>query len=333
MAMDYDTGHNDEAGDQPMAHYVPTQPYEDRRNMDMPRIMVPPPNIDYESGKASFQIPAPEFARLNASCGDPEFLSSILNHCPLSLEHGMLQWKYEMRKNVQSILPFLIIGPSTEARIRTCIESNGITYLLAVRSTQIISKHPNYLNPARFSSLAGLNIQTATFDLDHPYELISGIKPVVKSINDHLKSSCIQFPITSIDDIRGRVMMFCETGNERSAVVVAAYLMVIFGIDAVPAIQIIQSQRFCTNVVDEMKSMLVALEGILRAEKMVATNNMAQAASVRERQEAGQSALTLNKSSKRNIDRSYEDDDDMEDVGDWNGNGGQRVGVAPFADT
>lgn len=153
-------------------------------------------------------------------------------------------------------------------------------------------------------------------------------------MNDHLERSCTQTPITSMHDMRGKILVFCESGNERSTVLVCAYLMFVYGVDAVTAIHIVQSQRFCIDVKDEMKNMLLDLEAILVAERQVASAGRNQHDFYNNMSTDTSSKRFLNQSSKRSIDRAYEDDEEMGDAEDWPfTNGDDRVGVAPFADS
>jgi hypothetical protein len=57
----------------------------------------------------------------------------------------------------------------------------------------------------------------------------------------------------------------CETGNDRSAAVVAAYLMAMYGLDTVQAVQFMQLQRFCVALGDDFKFQLQTYGDILRA--------------------------------------------------------------------
>ncbi|KAK3081559.1 hypothetical protein LTR53_020464, partial [Teratosphaeriaceae sp. CCFEE 6253] len=69
----------------------------------------------------------------------------------------------------------------------------------------------------------------------------------------------------------GKVLVFCESGNERSAGVVAAYLMETHAdVDFIKAMQLVQAQRFCANFDDAMKRLLQGYWDILRAGRQVA---------------------------------------------------------------
>jgi hypothetical protein len=117
-------------------------------------------------------------------------------------------------------------------------------------------------------------------------DLSKNFDAAVRKINDHLlrvyRSQAVQHPqadsqpqegqivIDTANFKRGKVLVYCETGNDRSAAVVAAYIMSVFGMDLVPTLQFIGLQRFCTNFDDETKNWLNSYAGILHARRSVA---------------------------------------------------------------
>lgn len=315
-------------GDKPSS-YIPALPYSDKRAFDHPRIMVPPPELDYESGKPSFHVAdIPPFEH-RCSYGDPKFLKQLVSCYRLEMSHTMLSWKYESRRQAQPILPFLFLGPSSAARDQALIQQTGVTFLLAVRSAAAVKARPSFLDPGYFPTSTGL--ETSTFDLDTPYDLITNLRPTIKVMNDHLQRTCLKVPVTSIDDIRGKILVFCESGNERSTVLVAAYIMILYGVDAITAIQVIQSQRFCINVDDGMKRMLLDLETILRAERDVSIHNSPSQSGCVSTLFDTNKKLVTGKNLKRTIDQAYESMDDMQDTKDFEATT-PRTGIAPFAD-
>lgn len=242
----------------------------------------------------------------------------------------MLSWTYDGRRQAQQILPFLLLGPATVAKDPEVIHKEGVTFMLAVRDARMAKKMPRLNDPARFSSAEGL--ETATFDLSNAYDLVTNLRPVVKVLNDHLERSATQCPISAVSDIRGKVLVFCESGNERSAVVVIAYIMIVYGLNAITAIQAVQSQRFCINTDEDMKNMLLNFEEILKAEREVAMSKAHDLQLLGALNTSNRHVPKLNSSTKRNIDRAYEDDTEMEDVEEWEAAGTTRVGVAPYKD-
>lgn len=313
--------------------YIRTQSYDDKRQLDPERIIIPPPTIDYGDGTPSFNVAnLQKFDHLNGSCGNPSFMRSIRSLHQLRLRHVMLEWKYEQRTSAQPILPFLFLGPGSAAQNSAFVQSSGITMMVAVRSGVSARQLPRFLNPSFFRSASGL--ESITVDLDSPYDLMQHLRHVIKSMNDHLEKSCARNPICDIDDIKAKILVFCESGNERSTVLVCAYLMVVYGVDAVAAIQVAQSQRFSIDVKDDMKSMLLDFEEILVAERQVAAEAYAQEQFRSSMDQPAPEPPTLNKSFKRSIDKAYESDEEMEDTTEWSGAmwSNRRVGSAPFAD-
>jgi protein tyrosine/serine phosphatase len=139
----------------------------------------------------------------------------------------------------------------------------------------------------------------------------------------------------SVHDIPGKVLVFCESGNDRSATVVTAYLMVLYGLGAVEAMQLVQSQRFCLAIEDGSKNMLQTFEDILKAKRDVAIEHdldtqLSQA--LMQKHDAASGASTTAK--KRSYDSVNGSDEDMKDCesveGDEEVEG--RLGQAPFQD-
>ncbi|KIX05734.1 uncharacterized protein Z518_03706 [Rhinocladiella mackenziei CBS 650.93] len=310
--------------------YVKAFPYSDKRHFESPRVHIPPPNLDYQNGKPSFHVFSAPFEQSSSEYGNPSFLKALSAGHRLDMSHTMLSWKYEMRRTAQPILPFLLLGPSSAARDREFVKNTGITLMVAVRSVRAVIARPTFLHPATFPSSEG--ISTLTFDFEFPHDFIPKLRPVIRSINDHLETTCAQTPVENVHDIRGKALIFCESGNDRSAVLVAAYLMVIYGVSAFSAIHVVQSQRFCITMSDDMKNVLLDLQEILKAERQVSSSNSA----VRQfdspvNQSQGSSSL-IQRPMKRTIDDVYNSEEDLGHETLRGDNVDVREGVAPFTD-
>ena len=310
--------------------YVPAHGYSDKRQLEAPRVYVPPPELNYQSGKPTFHVKALPFNQTSEQYGNPEFLRALVISHNLKLEHSMLTWNYEMRRNAQSILPFLFLGPSGMARDSAFVRDNGITLLVAARSSKSVQTRPTFLDPARFASSAG--IETRTFDFDQPAEFISLVKPTIRAMNKHLEATCTRTPMEDIQDVRGKILIFCESGNDRSALVAAAYLMIVYGVEAVAAIHMVQSQRFCITLSDEMKHVLLDLQAITSAQRQVSDANAAMAPFMSSTVQGASLADEPHRPRKRNINDFYTSDDDMMDDADHMVGIRFREGLAPFAD-
>ncbi|KAJ5097167.1 hypothetical protein N7456_007888 [Penicillium angulare] len=197
------------------------------------------------------------------------------------------QWSYEMRRECQLILPFLALGPSSSLRDREYIRGQGFTLLLGVRNT--LSAHARLVSGEK--AAAELGIQADTIDVMDNQELISAFPRAIRRINDHLAGydtsnqgfmntntnttmdtgDNMNMTISDNQNQSGKkkILVFCETGNERSAGVVIAYIMAMLNHDALFATRMIQQHRFCVSIEEPLKRVLSAFESILAAKRDV----------------------------------------------------------------
>lgn len=313
--------------------YKASQPYVQSRP-EAPRYVVPPPNLDYETGKPIFTLnnTAPHVDG-STEFGNPVFLRALVSRGAYHVKHLGLEWKYDQRRAAQKILPFLFLGPGTAAQDVSFVRTQGITMLVAARSASAARLQARLLDPSKFASSTGL--ETLTLDLDSPYDMITKLPPAIKAINDHLEQSCkLRLP-SSLDDIPAKVLVFCESGNDRSATVVTAYLMVLYGLGAVEAMQLVQSQRFCLAIEDGSKNMLQTFEDILKAKRDVAIEHELDIQLPLAPMQKPDSIFSGSTAArKRSYDIANESDEDMENresvEGDEEVEG--RLGQAPFQD-
>ncbi|KAI9842731.1 MAG: hypothetical protein M1838_002990 [Thelocarpon superellum] len=222
-----------------------------------PRILVPPPPFTDDGDAAWDLIPrSPSSSCEGAKLG---FLARV-TYGSFKTSASVLDWKYESRREAQQILPFLFLGPAIAARDRKFLRQAGITMLLAVRST--MSAHANLLDGR--TTAQDLGLLSEAIDVDSNPELIAIFPRAITLINAHLS------------DVHGRqasatgkVLVYCESGNERSAGVVAAYVMAMFDTDLIKTIQIIQAQRFCCSFDESLKTLLETFADILHARRKV----------------------------------------------------------------
>ena len=254
----------------------------------------------------------------------------------------MLEWKYEQRRMAQQILPFLYLGPVSAAKDRNFLQKEGITMVIAVRN--IMSAHARLLGS---KAAQELGLETKMVDVAGNQELIAAFPRAIEAINSHLSAMyrqdqvrCTQAAATSQADPHstpGRVLVFCESGNERSATLVAAYIMAMYSTDLVKAIQIVQAQRFAVAFDDSLRNLLSTYEMILMAKRdIVQADNrlLGVPGGVKSTGASTGNDSEASRRSKRTFDETY--DDDMEtDGGNVDQDHGRfetRDGSAPFQD-
>ena len=191
-----------------------------------------------------------------------------------------------------------------------------------------------------------LGIESKAIDVAGNQELIAAFPRAIAVINTHL-STMYQFqqakaaPSTTPTPtqsslVPGKVLVFCESGNERSATVVTAYIMAMYSMDLIRAVQIVQAQRFAVAFDDPLRNLLSTYEIMLKAKRDViqADSRMAGHGDAGALVTGNKRSEGFASSSKRTLDDAYDDDIDM--------NGGEahmdherferRMGSAPFHD-
>ncbi|KAJ6013596.1 hypothetical protein N7540_008187 [Penicillium herquei] len=242
------------------------------------------------------------------------------------------QWSYEMRREAQSILPFLSLGPSSVLRDGNYLRDQGFTLLLAIRNTH--SALARLVSGEK--AAAELGIQSDTIDVLDNQELISAFPRAIRRINDHLAGVDKEFSPPEYQDQNGmrKVLVFCETGNERSAAVVIAYVMTMMNQGALEATRMIQQHRFCVSIEDAVKRLLTAFDSILCAKRDVERVKQAAAESnIMASTNLAPVSLAKKRSFQvcRDADAMMDDGDmDMDmDNGDYSS---ERMPMAPFRD-
>ena len=276
-----------------------------------------------------------------------EFLSTV-TYGDFMAVNNMLDWKYEQRRMAQKILPFLFLGPMTAAKDKQFLRREGITMLLAVRNT--MSAQAKLLNVSKIAEDLGLH--TVNIDVASSQELIAAFPRAIKEINSHMHDMYISRTASigrtnsdtsvksRINATTGKVLVFCESGNERSAAVVAAYLIAMYNMDFIKTIQILQAQRFCVAFDDSLKALLQTFAAMVQAKRDVARSNLTHTErlavndQLRGRVPDG-AGSAFAKGAKRNLDEAYTSEVDMDNTsGNFDDERFEdRDGYPPFQDT
>ncbi|KAK1036052.1 hypothetical protein LTS16_014038 [Friedmanniomyces endolithicus] len=285
-----------------------------------PRIVVPPPALNSDA--------LPEISLL--AFRSTNFLDSV-DYNNLITQNALLEWTYERRREAQMVLPYLYLGPMTAAKDVPFLrgqaghvpDQGGITMVLGVRQRH--SFESKLMNGV-LRKAQEMGIECRTVDLASNQDLIHSFPETTALINDHLARHF------HISGQVGKVLVFCESGNERSAGVVAAYLMEMHtDVDFIKAMQLVQAQRFCANFDDAMKRLLQGYWDILRAKRQVAA---VEAASARADTTAAPAGMPTNANRpKRSLQR--DEDEDMEGMEGMTDDDVERFGgrsFAPFMD-
>ncbi|KAL2006423.1 hypothetical protein VTN00DRAFT_9091 [Thermoascus crustaceus] len=230
-----------------LSRYVPTHEYSSTAPAQ-PSMVIPPPSLPlYADDTSRFDTVAPSSHDFEyGEFASPEFFKSVsadrFNH-----KAQLTEWTYEMRREAQDFL------------VR-----EGITLLLAIRSRR--SAQARLVSGEKVA--AQLGIEADAIDISDNQELIAEFPRAIRRINDHLSSPSSP-ALKSTSPAQRKILVFCESGNERSASVVIAYLMVMLNLNMVDALYIVQHRRFCVCIEEPMRHLLASFESILAAKRDV----------------------------------------------------------------
>ncbi|KAI4115523.1 MAG: hypothetical protein LQ345_003891 [Seirophora villosa] len=309
-------------------NFYPAAQSWSRRVPSPPRLNVPP-TLDLKNSPGITVAPGEEYDFASTGFSNTDFLSAF-TYADCITGQEIHDWKYTNRWDAQRILPFLYLGPVSAARSRAFLEGNGITMVLAVRDTKTAAARLLASNVA-----AEMNLAYATVDTAGNQELIAAFPRGIDTINAHLSAVYHQSQGRDPAASPGRVLVFCESGNTRSAAMVVAYIMAMFSMSVIRAILLVQSQRFAVAFDEDTKLMLQTYDSILSAKREV-LHTARQDSGGQSNGSLAEHMSTSNvsrKPSKRTLDDS---DDAMDCDGDGGINGRQtdekREGAAPFRD-
>lgn len=241
----------------------------------------------------------------------PGFFDKINIDC-FKAHHETVEWNYNMRRNAQAILPFLYLGPSSTLKDMDYLSVTGFTLLLGIRSRQ--SAQARLVSGESQAKLLGIEVDS--IDVMDSQELIATLPRAIRLINDHLSSPGQGDAGYSP---KKKIFVFCESGNERSAIVVVAYFMVMFNLELATATSVVQRQRFSISIDDKMRLLMSNFESILEAKRDVECTRRAVA------------TPEMTMSRKRTHIDSLESDDEMDIDEDSNSADGRKP-MAPFKD-
>ena len=304
-----------------------SSPFSSSRCAAKPERSTPVSKDAIRAGPYSYRAPSPPFIHVPIARGwpgedldlmpsfehvDPTQLTSadlaiITRQAAQVARNRATSWTYEQRREAQPILDFLYLGPTSVIRDHAFLAGEGITMVLVARDARNAGSRILSLERARDA----LGLAPCVLDIAGTQGMVRAFPEAVRRINDHLlavyhaqareRNQQGQLRMGGEAEFRrGKVLVACESGNDRSAGIVAAYIMAMFGKTMVPTIQFTSLQRFCCSFDEEVKRTLQTWEDILKARHAVGLD----------RGPAGQNGASVPGRAKRGVDDMMDVDED-----------------------
>lgn len=258
-------------------HALPTSSYTHRA--PSPPVPFVPVQLPARRTGAAAQVNlSPSYENVDPSQLTSHDLDLITGNATQLTANIANNWAYEQRRQAQRILDFIYLGPRSVIQDVDWLRRECITMVFVVRDGGLLGRKMAGIEKACQNS--GSVVEYVDI-VNHP-ELIHQFSNIIRTINNHLLTVYKKWRWENDPSINpegratpfrsGKVLVTCETGNDKSAAIVAAYIMAMFGQDMPRTLQFINLQRFSCNFDPAYKHLLQSWGDIVRARVTVARN-------------------------------------------------------------
>ncbi|GAW06181.1 phosphotyrosine protein [Lentinula edodes] len=164
---------------------------------------------------------------------------------------GDVEWKYEMRRECQEILPGLLLGPFVASKSLETLRSLNISHIVCIRDQkEAFSVKPRF--PDQFMYLV-LDVE------DNEEQNLIRLFPSAKAFID-----------TAIAN-GGRVLVHCNGGISLSPSFVVMFVMQHYALSWEDALHMVQNRRYCISPNGGFLTQIKEYEAIYRANRAVSS--------------------------------------------------------------
>lgn len=182
------------------------------------------------------------------------FPKTFITPCFIEQPSILTDWRYEYRRVAQQIDDTLWLGPLCVVRKEEFLQEHNIRVLISIsdiRMVPAVVRH-KYEPSGDFKCLS--------YDpgnrFNSPLQIVSQLTDICKIIEE-----AEQMGVSSL--------VYCESGNDASAIVATSYMIYKYHMSFVKAIQHVQSKRFSIALDDAAKYNLRTFEDICSAQRPI----------------------------------------------------------------
>ncbi|KAI9256240.1 TIP-1 family-domain-containing protein [Sporodiniella umbellata] len=194
------------------------------------------------------QVSCQELMKALVDTNQLETVQKTLERINVEFPHaGMDEWQYEMRREIQEIIPNVYLGPFSACKNTESLKHKGITHIVC------------------FFDEAEANLFRTEVVAQHfAFERFIVSDTILQNLIQHFPT--VSHYVNSIIP-QGKVVLCCNGGMSRSPAFVVAYIMEKYNLDAIQAYHYVQAKRLCINPNDGFKCQLKEYEPIFRARR------------------------------------------------------------------
>ncbi|KAG8742181.1 hypothetical protein FRC10_001937 [Ceratobasidium sp. 414] len=160
-----------------------------------------------------------------------------------------VEWRYEMRRDCQEIIPGLLLGPFQTSKSLDRLTELNVTHIVCIRDVkEAFSVRPRF--PDRFQYLV-LDVE------DNEEQNLIRLFPSAKAFIDNAIAG------------GGRVLVHCNGGISLSPSFVIMYVMERFQLVWDEALQMVQNRRYCISPNNGFITQIKEYESIYKAQKAI----------------------------------------------------------------
>jgi len=164
---------------------------------------------------------------------------------------GDVEWKYEMRRECQQILPGLLLGPFVASKSLETLQSLNISHIVCIRDQkEAFSVKPRF--PEHFRYLV-LDVE------DNEEQNLIRLFPSAKAFIDQAIAN------------GGKVLVHCNGGISLSPAFVVMFVMQHYALSWEDALHMVQNRRYCISPNGGFLTQIKEYEAIYRANRAVAS--------------------------------------------------------------
>jgi len=156
-----------------------------------------------------------------------------------------IEWRYEMRRECQEILPGLLLGPFVASKSLETLLGLGVTHIVCIRDAkEAFSVRPRF--PDRFTYMT-LDVE------DNEEQNLIRLFPAAKTFIDNaIKQG-------------GRVLVHCNGGISLSPAFVVMFVMQHYQLSWEDALHLVQNRRYCISPNGGFLTQIKEYEAIYKA--------------------------------------------------------------------